>query len=196
MREPPRPEPPSGAAWLTPGDPLAGLGRWIGAGQVDAAARARARQHWLRRQAEEQATLGGVLVDLAERGQPLMLSTRARRRVAGPVRAVGADFCIVREQASGDVVVPMAAIATVRPAPGEDPVTGDRHLAIELVLAEALVELAADRPAVLIATGHDDLKGELRSAGRDVVAVVLEGPRRDVVYVSVDAIDHLVIRAR
>lgn len=181
---------------LTPGDPLAPLVRWIAAGRVDEAARARARQRWLERQAREEATLGGVLVDLAERGRPVMVSTVGRRGFRGPVRAVGADFVVIREDGLGDVIIPLRSLASVRPAPGEDGGGGDRPFTVELVLAETLVEISADHPTVMAMAGSEELRGELRSAGIDVLSVVLEGPRRDVVHIHVSAVDHIAILVR
>ena len=85
------PRPPSRPVDLTSGDPLGALHHWIADGRIDEAARARARQHWLERQAAEDATMLGVLIDLAERGRPVTATTVAGRRVTCPVRAVGAD---------------------------------------------------------------------------------------------------------
>ena len=64
------PQPPDRPVDLTSDDPLAALQRWVADGQVDEAARARSRRRWLEKVATEEATLGGVLLDLAERGRP------------------------------------------------------------------------------------------------------------------------------
>ncbi len=187
------PRPPSRPVDLSPNDPLAGLARWTAEGSVDAAARARTRQRWLERQAAEEASIAGVLMDLAERGRPVAVSTSAGRRSRGPLIAVGADFAVIREERLGDVFVPLGHLATVRPAPGEDPAVGDRPLSVEVVLAEALVELSADRPVVVASLGGEEIRGELRSAGFDVAAIALDGPRRDLVHLNVAVLDHLVV---
>ncbi len=181
---------------LSPDDPLAALNRWVAEGAVDSAARARARQRWLERQAAEEATLSGVLVDLAERGRPVAAITVAGHRSRGCVVAVGADFVIVREERLGDVIIPLARLALVKAAPGEDAPTGDRPLGFEIMLADALVELAADRPTVVAAMGGEEIRGELRSAGFDVAALALDSPRRELVHVAVAALDHLVVLQR
>ena len=181
---------------LGPGDPLAGLNRWVAEGSVDAAARARARQRWLERQASEEATISGVLMDLAERGCRLAITTTAGYHCCGVAVAVGANFVIIREARLGDIVVPLPRLATVRAAPGEGAPTGDRPLGLEMMLADALVELAADRPMVLASVGNEDIRGELRSAGFDVAAIGVDGPRRELVHLSVVALDHLVILHR
>ncbi|MFQ5557271.1 MAG: hypothetical protein ACE5GB_07170 [Acidimicrobiales bacterium] len=190
------PRPPRRPVRLSEGDPLAGLARWVADGMVDEAARARARQRWLLRQAEEEATVSGVLVDLAERRRPVIVTTLGGRRVRGPVRAVGVDFCVIREPRIGDVVLPAAAMAAIRLAPGDQAVTGSRVLSLEIMMAEALAELAADRPEVLVVVADDGIRGELCSAGRDVVAIGVAGTRREIVHVPIAAVDHLVVLAR
>lgn len=181
---------------LSPGDPLAALTRWVAEGSSDQAARSRARQHWLERQAEEEATLIGSIIDLAERGRAITITTTAGGRHTGVVVAVGSDFAIVREPRFGDTVIRHDAIAFLRPFPGDNTPTGDRHLDINLALADALVELSAERPRVQIATGGEELTGELRSAGYNVMALRLDNPRRETVHIAIDVIDHLIILSR
>ena len=190
------PRPPSRPVDLTSGDPLAALRRWIAEGQVNDAARARARQHWLERQAAADATLLGALVDLAERGRPVTVTTSADRRVTGLVVAVGADFAVLRDRGRGDVFVPVERLAVLRPAPGDALPTGDRPVGIRLALGAALMELAADRPDVIVATAGDDIRGEMVSVGADVITVAVDGPRRDQLHVRLGAIDHLVMLSR
>ncbi|MDG2027301.1 MAG: hypothetical protein P8J50_09340 [Acidimicrobiales bacterium] len=163
---------------LTPNDALAGLAAWLTEGRVDAAAAERARQRWLERHAAEDATVIGVLRDLAERGRPVSVRTRGGRNAHGRVAALGADFVVIREERLGDVLVPTSAVATVRPALGDPTSVGDR-------------------PAALAIVAGEELRGDLRSAGRDVLTVEVEADdRRDVVSVAVAAIDHLVILRR
>lgn len=173
-------------------DPLSALHRWVAEGTVDEAARRRARQRWLEQQAGEEATVGGVLQDLAERESPVTLTTRRGRRVGGRVVVVGADFVIVRET-GGDVVVPAAVLSSIRSAPEERPVSGARAVGVELVLAEALSELAADRPDVYVVTAAEEIRGRLQSVGFDVLAMTVDGPARRLVHVPIGALDHAII---
>lgn len=173
-------------------DPLRALHRWVAEGTVDEAARARARRRWIEQQADEEATLAGVLHDLAEREGTAVLTTRRGRRVGGRIVVVGADFAIVRE-AGGDVVVPASVLSSVRPGPDDHPVAGARAVGVELVLAEALAELAADRPDVFVVTAAEEVKGRLRSVGFDVIAVAIEGAGRRTVHVPVGALDHVLL---
>jgi hypothetical protein len=181
---------------LSPSDPLVALSRWVAEGSSDQAALARARQHWLERRAEEEATLVGSIIDLAERGQAITIATTAGGRHTGAVVAVGSDFAILRVHRFGDIVIRHDAIAFLRPFPGDNTPTGDRPLEINLALADALVELSAERPRVQIATGGEELTGELRSAGYNVLALRLDNPRRATVHIAINVIDHLVILSR
>jgi hypothetical protein len=187
------PHPPRDPPGLASGDPLSGLSKWLADGRVDDAAARRARQRWLERQAAQDATLAGVIVDLAERGGPVVVRTNAGATMRGHVVAVGADFVAVRERGVGDTLIPHTAICTIRAAPGEQSVVGDRLAALEVVLAEALVELAADRRPVRVVTAGAELRGQLRSAGRDVVVIATDGDRRDRVHVTMSSLDHLVM---
>ena len=138
------PQPPDRPVDLTSDDPLAALQRWVADGQVDEAARARSRRRWLEKAAIEEATLGGVLLDLAERGRPVIVRTLAGHRVTGPIIAFGADFVGVRDPCLGDTLVPTTRIATVQPAPGDDLPAGDRRHDVVLAFGDALMELAAE----------------------------------------------------
>ncbi|MEZ5244577.1 MAG: hypothetical protein R2707_05725 [Acidimicrobiales bacterium] len=178
---------------LTGDDPLAGLEKWLADGRVDAAAAERARRRWLERQATEDASVAGVCLDLAERNEPVAVRTSGGRSTRGRVTALGADFVVVREERVGDVVIPLRCVATIRAAPGGGAVPGERSAGFSVVLAEALVELAAERPLVLVSVGGDEIRGELRSAGTDVVALATASVGRDLVHVAIAAIDHLVL---
>ena len=52
------------------------------------------------------------------------------------------------------------------------------------------------RPTVLLSAANEEQRGELRSVGRDVLALMIEGERRETIHVAIDAIDHLVILGR
>jgi hypothetical protein len=171
----------------SPGGLLAELTRWAAAARVDEAAAARSRERWLRRQAEEEATLAGVLCDLAERRIPVVVQTTAGRRHRGRVAAVGRDFCVLVIGDGRELLVALAAVAVVRPEPGPRAPTGDRALTVELGLLDALTHVNGERVAA-VTTGGDTLVGEVRSVGQDVLALVLEGERRATAYLPAGAI--------
>src|SRR5690606_35255177 len=132
---PPSPPPPS----PRPGDVQGALGgaelsarldRWAADARVDEAAQRRSRERWLRQQAEEGATLAGVLADLAEGEAAVTVQTAAGHRHHGVLRAVGADFVAV-EAGAGAVLVAMSALLAVRTRPGAGPALGMRPAAGE-----------------------------------------------------------------
>jgi hypothetical protein len=139
------------------------IDRWAADALVDEAARLRARERWLRRQAQEEATLAGVLTDVAERGAPVAVHVRGGRRHRGEVRALGADFIFLRS-ARADVIVALAAVTSMRTLPGEASTIGDRSIATSLRLVDVLGELAAEGATVLLATagGDDPIAGALK----------------------------------
>ena len=175
-------------------DLLSELEAWAADARVHEAAAARARERWLRQQAEESATLLGQLIDLAERNITVVVSTRSGRRHRGHVVAVGTDFVALRSEAT-QVLVAIDAIATVRTLPEVRAVIGDRVVAVSLELIDVLLGLAADRPRVVIgAADADAVAGELRSVGTDVVTVRCDGPQpAPVAYIPIGSITEVTL---
>jgi hypothetical protein len=161
------------------GDGLAArIDHWAADARVDEAARVRARERWLRHQAEEEGSLAGVLADLAERRVPVAVHVRDGRRHQGEIRALGSDF-LALGSVDAEVIIALTAVTSVRTHPGEMATIGDRSIATSLGLADVLAGLAADRATVLLvlAGGDDSVAGALRSVGQDVVGVrVVRGP--------------------
>jgi hypothetical protein len=172
-------------------DPFVGLLRAVAADRVRDAATARSRTHWLVRQAEEDGTLVGVLADLAERGEPVVCVTGTGRRHVGVLEALGADFVALRGAAGGTVLVALGALAQVRTQPGATAVSGDRPVRVERRLAEVLADLVGERPDVVVGTGAAEVRGALRSVGRDVGTVRVDGRPGALAYVAVGAIDEV-----
>ncbi len=169
------------------------LERWAADAMVDEAARQRARQRWLRIQAEEEASLLGTLVDLAERRRPVVLDI-GDQRVRGAVAGIGADLVALRSDRGQHVLVRTDAIDVVRAGPGDRAVVGDRAVLVEVTLAAVIGPLAAERPEVLVRTrGGHAVRGELRSAGTDVVHLRADGDPAAPVWVPLAAIDVIVL---
>jgi hypothetical protein len=166
------------------------LAEFAAAVRVDGAAAARAREGFLRRTAPEEATFGGVLVDLAERGAPVLVVGTGGRRHRGVLGAVGADFVGLRTSGGRDVLLAHRGIASVMPDGRGTEATGDRATSLPFGLGEALAVLAEDRVRVLVVTvpGDEGLAGMLASVGRDVVAVQLDGTDRRTAYVALASI--------
>ena len=178
---------------VTPGGPAPVLGpgsgdggwaarleRWAGEARVDAAAASRAREHSLRRQAEEDATVAGVLVDLAEAAIPVRVHLRSGGTVSGTIRAVGVDVVAVEHGGPDGALslVALGAVASVRTGAGARAVAGDRAVVSTLRLVDVLAGVAGERASVLVHT--DDgaaVAGEARGLGRDVLVVRTGGHR-------------------
>jgi len=192
---PPRPADvvgPGGGAWS------ARLERWAAEARVDAAAEARAREHWLRRQAEEEGSLAGVLADLADGGVPVRLHLRAGGPFAGAVRAVGADLvAVAADAARGSVaIVALAAVSSVRTGPGVRAVTGDRPAGSSspLRLADVLVGLAAERePMRVTTTDGETVAGVVGSVGQDLVTLRTGSGAAATAYVPLAAVAAVVV---
>lgn len=170
------------------------LERWVAEARIDEAALGRARERWLREVAEQEATLAGVLTDLAERGAPVTVHLRGGRRHHGTVVGVGADFIAVGPTASApgaEVLVAVHAITGVQTGPNAT--IGDRALGTELHLSDVLSELATDRERVAIVSDGEVVVGELRSVGIDVAVLRTESDAPSVRYLSLRAIDEVTL---
>ena len=177
------------ASWSRDDDLVAQLTRWLAEQRVDAATTARSHERWLRQQSEEEGTFAGVLVDLAERGRPVVIHASGDRRHRGVVRAVADDFVALRTGPGTDVLLAYRGITLVRPGSGEPAVTGERSRPLDTTLAEALAALAGQRARLLVVTlDGAGVAGELRAVGRDVLMMRLDGAGRREVYVSVAAV--------
>jgi hypothetical protein len=177
------------------GDGLAArIDRWAADARIDEAARLRARERWLRHQAEEEGSLAGVLADVAERGASIALHVRGGRRHRGEVAALGSDFVALRS-AGADVIVALPAVTSVRTLPGEAATIGDRSIGTWHRLVDVLAGLAAERAAVLlvVADGDEAVAGVVRSVGQDVVGVRVAGGPTVTAYVPVGAIVEVVV---
>jgi hypothetical protein len=170
------------------------LERWASEARVEDAARGRARERWLRQQAEEEMSVGGVLADLAEQGTPVSVHLRGGRQHQGSVQLVGDDF-VALASPTADVIIALAAVTSVRTRRGAAPTSGDRTARSALRLADVVAGLAADRERALVATldAGDAVAGELRSVGRDVVVVGVTQEPRALAYVRLDALAEVVL---
>jgi len=157
------------------GDLVGDLTRWLAEARVDAAAASRARTAWLRRQLDDEATVAGVLLDLAERGTSVAVTVLGGRVHHGAVQAVAQDFCALRDDRA-DSLVAYASIVAIRPRGTAAPLGGSRPAALDMSLVEALSALVLDGGRALVS--HPDgtaTAGELRSIGHDVAVLRPDG---------------------
>lgn len=173
-------------------DLVAAFARWAADQRVDEAARQRSRERWLRQQAVEEATLVGVLTDLAERRTDVVASTRTRQ-VTGRLLGVANDFFVVEDRDGTGVLVATEHLASVSAAARAD-ASGDRPAPLSMRLIDALGLLAADRgPIRLGLTSGEAVAGDLVAVGRDVVTLRGHRPGRGHgparLYVALGAIE-------
>ncbi|MDD9370873.1 MAG: hypothetical protein PV358_12220, partial [Acidimicrobiales bacterium] len=177
MDTPPRlPDSPlaPGVVDVGAGGMAARLERWAADARVDEAARARSRERWLRRQAEDETSLAGVAADLRDAATSVTVGTRSGRRHAGAVRVVGEDFVVVGPAAGRgpEVVVALAALESVRTLPGVPAVVGDRPVEVAVRLVDVVIGLAEERRPVQVVTVSGDVVGGVVAAvGLDVLTV-------------------------
>lgn len=167
-------------------DLVADLTRFLAEERADAAAASRARERWLRQAADEEARVAGVLLDLAERADTVMVQGVAGRSHRGRVRGVGEDFVALRTDRT-DVLIPYDAVVAIR-AEGQPMSGAARAQALDLALCDALSAISGDRPRVLVVSRDGTgLAGSLRAVGRDVVTLRL-ADAAGTVYVPIASI--------
>lgn len=155
-------------------DLVAAFARWAADERVREAARQRSRERWLRQQASEEATLAGILTDLAERRAEVVVTTRTRQ-MAGWLLGVAKDFFVLEDRDRAGVLVATEHLASISPltrdAQRADP-SGERPPPLSLLLVDALVMLTADRsPVRLGLVDGEAVLGDLVAVGRDVVTL-------------------------
>jgi hypothetical protein len=171
------------------------LVRLLGDERAADAARARARERNLHASALTDATLAGVLLDAAERGDRLSVHTVFGRALSGHVALVAQDG-IVLEGPLGTSYLPFEGIATFR-RPSSRPIvepTGDRRPPRLATIAALLAELAAERPRVAVAVMGERVlvSGELRAVGADVLTITsADGP----VHIAARQVSELTVLA-
>ena len=185
---------------------LEGLERWAADARAREAAEARARERWLRTQAEEDARLAQVLAGLAERRAPAVATTTTGHSVNGRVTAVGEDFLALSGPAGRLTLIPLAALAWVRPsggfqgrrravALGPDPAEGGTEDELpggtSATLVDVLSHAAAERPRVSLRVAGATLTGELRAVGLDVLVVETSGEPASLAYVRLQSLSDI-----
>lgn len=167
------------------------LDHWLSELQVEQAARDRARRWSLRQAAREEATLAGLIADLAERGRPMLVDVASGRHHRGRVRLLGDDFCALRTTSGTETLISFGAITAVRPQPGEAGALGDRTATTATTMAAAAARLAGLGLEVQVVRRGDStwVTGDLASVGRDVL--VLRVARRDEIYVPLASVEEL-----
>lgn len=169
------------------------LDSWLAGLRAGEDAGARRRERALELQVSEEASFHGVLVDLAEHGRRVALDTTVGSRPL-ELRGVGIDFCAGFDHGRW-VLVPLAAVAAVRPlGSGRELPGGNRAGGIDATLLEALADLLADRPRLVVTVASGEpVVGELRSVGTDVVTLRSDGEPPRPVHVAAGHVVEIVV---
>jgi small nuclear ribonucleoprotein (snRNP)-like protein len=156
------------------------------------AVEARRREQALRQQSAESGCFGGVLTDLAERGDPVSIATVSGRVLRGTVTSMGPDHLLLQTPAAERSLVVTSAITSVRTAPGGRSTVGDREVRGERPLTAVLADLATERPPVVVhLVSGEAVAGTLWSSGRDLLSV--RTVDRTMTYVATAAISDLLV---
>ena len=168
------------------------LERWAADARAREAADARVRERWLRAQAEEESSLAGVLLALAERRDTVVVTTVAGRRHRGVVAGVGVDFAALQAPAGTTTLVALAALGDVRVAEGgrRSATTGEGTVELGVRLGEVLAQAAGQRPRISVQAGAAAVVGDLRAVGGDVLTVRADG-EAGAVYVPLASISEV-----
>lgn len=161
--------------------------------RAEAGARTRRLTGSLRRQAEEEGTVAGILLDLAERHEHVVLTTAGDRTLRGTICIIGADFVTLRSPAGERTWVPTGRIASVRTEPVVARTVGDRVVRVAETLRGHLASSAGERPWVSVhPLGSETVSGTLLAVGQDVLTV--RSDQGTTTYVPTALIDDLTLR--
>lgn len=181
-------------------DGIEDLERWAADARAREAADARVRERWLRAQAEEGTSLAGVLLNLAERGETVLVTTTVATRHRGAITGVGVDFVALAVASGTTTLVALTALGQVRALdggkPNRPPATGDGVQAVQdrqafgVRLADVLGQAAGQRPRVSVHTGDASVVGDLRAVGDDMLTLRADGAA-GLVYVSLASVSEV-----
>jgi len=172
------------------------MARLVADQRVDDAARARIRERAMRASATTDATFAGVVVDLAESGEPVSVRTTGGRTLTGRVVAATRD-AIALEASDATTYIPLRSVAALRtPVRRIDAPSGARRLP-EVSLAALLAGIAPERPTVACSIAGDPAvwRGELRAVGVDVVTVRLAADPPTTAYIPLAQMSELTVFA-
>lgn len=171
----------------------ASLYQWAADARIDELSQAKSREHWLRQQLAEDTTFSGVLVDLAEQAQPVVITTAAANDHSGVVVTVGADFLVLQDELATEVLIRRAAIVGVRTVGQATTSLGSRTATVDMYFNEALSALAENQPRVIVATtgSNPAVVGDLHIVGQDVVTLNTASQTMALTYIPTASITEI-----
>ena len=144
----------------------------------DDAAQARAARAWQRQVDQASATWRGTLLDLAEAGDQVLVTSDRGPTFVGVVEAVGRDVVVVRSAAREQIMFTLDTLTSVRALHRDAPASGDRQSA-DTDLHALLSAHAEDRREVVIhlrGSASEPISGVLSSCGEDVCSIRTRAP--------------------
>lgn len=147
--------------------------RFLADARTEESSRSRARRHWLRQQAVEGATFGGVLRSLAETGREARLLVDGWELV-GSVGRAGATIIAV-ETASGPAWIATRALLEVTVIGREGAASDDRPLEEGPSWSPLLAGLQEERHQIEVRSGGRWIDGRISGVGVDVVTLATPG---------------------
>lgn len=143
------------------------------------------RRRRLREQSErlgEETTFAELVVGHAVGGGVVTVEVRGGARHRGSIVAVGADVVVIRSLADRLILVPLAAMGSIR---HHEAAAAEAHSDVDRgsTLHDVLVEWSAERRRVVISSTAGIVSGRLISTGPDVVTVVTDAVERELVQV-------------
>jgi len=165
--------------------------RWLAEVRVEEAARERSRLADLRALDAGEGSLAGVLVDLAERGDVVVVALRSGRRLRGRVRLVGPDAVVLALDTGPWSALRLRAVASVR-AVGSGAVLGQGGPSATASFERLVTAVAEPGDHVVVSAGHDAVAGCLEVAGDGLVVLRLDNGER--AYTSLRDADEVLLR--
>ena len=144
----------------------------------DDAAQARAARAWQRQVDQASATWLGTLLELAEAGDQVLVTSDRGTTFAGVVEAVGRDVVVLRTSAQEQTICVSDTLTSIRALHRDTPASGDRESA-DINLQGLLSAHAEDRCEVVVhlrGSTSEPISGVLSSCGEDVCSIRTREP--------------------
>ena len=144
----------------------------------DDAAQARAARAWQHQVDQASATWLGTLLDLAEAGDQVLVTSERGTTFVGVVEAVGRDVVVLRTAAREQTICVSDTLTSVRALHRDAPASGDRQSA-DTDLHALLAAHAEDRREVVVhlrGSTSEPIIGVLFSCGEDVCSIRTREP--------------------
>jgi hypothetical protein len=161
----------------------------VGEARAADAAKARRRERHLRATAAADASLVGVLMDLADSATVLAFGTTEGLVIEGRLMIVAVDAVGIEGRDGLTTYLPLRALTTVEPGtPAATEPSGNRPASGRTRFAVLLAELATRREHVTIRLGNAEIVGDLHAAGVDIISVRTAGDPPRTRYLAMDQV--------